>query len=145
MVTRKSATKMKKKDWGNFAKALILLKADILNPEDPEDEQISVYDLFNAIHIGIRRVRTPDRSTTNMGHNSAGFCPWHREFLLRLEKEMQKKVPSSFIPYWDWTDHQGIAKLFTKKRLGERSGPIVNGYFAFDAPGTGANTLNPSS
>ena len=53
----------------------------------------------------------------------------------------RKKVPSSFIPYWDWTDHQGTAKLFTKKRLGERSGPIVNGYFAFDAPGTGANTL----
>jgi len=141
MIIRKSATTMDDNDWNNFAKALVLMKAEILNPTANRDDQINVYDLFDAIHVGIRRVRTPNGGTTNMGHRTAGFCPWHREFILRFEKEMQKRVPSSFLPYWDWTDHQGTTNLFVKEKLGERTGPIISGYFAHDAPGTGSNTL----
>lgn len=41
-------------------------------------------------------------------HSSMGavgrqrFLPWHRMYLLKLEKEMQTIDPLSFIPYWDW-------------------------------------------
>ncbi len=141
MTERKSATTMNGNEWENFAKALVLMKADILNPNQPEIDHISAYDLLDAIHVAIRRVRTPDGRSTNMGHFSAGFCPWHRNFLLNLESEMQKHVPSSFIPFWDWTDHPGTKNLFVKEKLGERSGRLISGYFAFDAPGTGSNSL----
>ena len=31
------------------------------------------------------------------------FLPWHRDFLLKLEGQMQTLNPNAFIPYWDWT------------------------------------------
>lgn len=36
-------------------------------------------------------------------HFGPAFLPWHRHFLLRLEREMQVSNPSVSLPYWDWT------------------------------------------
>ena len=36
-------------------------------------------------------------------HRSAHFLPWHRELLLRFERELQKHEPSVTLPYWDST------------------------------------------
>jgi tyrosinase len=30
------------------------------------------------------------------------FLSWHRDFLLRLEREMQQVDAAAFIPYWNW-------------------------------------------
>jgi tyrosinase len=32
------------------------------------------------------------------------FLPWHRAYLLHMEKELQKKEPKAFVPYWKWVD-----------------------------------------
>ena len=77
-----------------------------------------------------------------MGHQSAGFGPWHRKFLLEFEQALQIEEPDASLPYWDWTDHDGTTNnLFSDNRLGARSGPIVNGYFGYDAPGSGGNNM----
>ena len=34
-------------------------------------------------------------------HTSSHFLPWHREMLLRFERELQKFHPEITIPYWD--------------------------------------------
>ena len=34
-------------------------------------------------------------------HTSSHFLPWHREMLLRFERELQKFHPDVTIPYWD--------------------------------------------
>jgi tyrosinase len=31
------------------------------------------------------------------------FLPWHRRYLLELERMMRRIDPKAFIPYWDWT------------------------------------------
>jgi tyrosinase len=36
------------------------------------------------------------------GHKGAAFLPWHRAFLLRLERELQAIDPSVAMPYWNW-------------------------------------------
>ncbi len=36
-------------------------------------------------------------------HGSAMFLPWHREFLRRLELDLQAVDATVTIPYWDWT------------------------------------------
>ena len=36
------------------------------------------------------------------------FLPWHRDFLLKLEVQLQTLNPNSFIPYWDWTQERAI-------------------------------------
>jgi tyrosinase len=30
------------------------------------------------------------------------FLPWHRDFLLQLERELQRHDAAASIPYWDW-------------------------------------------
>jgi Common central domain of tyrosinase len=36
-------------------------------------------------------------------HMGPAFLPWHRDFLLKLEKDLQLINSSIAIPYWDWT------------------------------------------
>ncbi len=31
------------------------------------------------------------------------FLPWHRDFLLHLEKALQEADPRAFVPYWEWS------------------------------------------
>lgn len=50
----------------------------------------------------------------HMQHGSMGsigrerFLPWHRDFLLQLEKALQQIDPQAFVPYWQWTDDRTI-------------------------------------
>jgi hypothetical protein len=40
---------------------------------------------------------------THYQHGSERFLPWHRVFLLLLERALQTVHPEVTIPYWDWT------------------------------------------
>ncbi len=45
-------------------------------------------------------------------HNSALFLPWHREFLRRLERDLQAVDPTVNLPYWDWTVDRALTSSF---------------------------------
>jgi len=36
------------------------------------------------------------------------FLPWHRDFLLKFEAQMQALDPASFVPYWRWTNERTV-------------------------------------
>jgi len=36
------------------------------------------------------------------------FLPWHRDFLLKLEQQMQAINQSAFIPYWNWGEERTL-------------------------------------
>lgn len=140
MAERKSATSLKDDERDSLLAAVLNMKATIVNPSDPQTQQISLFDQFAAIHIGCLSVTVPSGSTVNMGHRGPAFLPWHREFLLRFEKALVANGSIIGLPYWDWTDHKGTSdKLFVDEFLGARDGKISSGYFAFDAPGTPSN------
>ena len=40
------------------------------------------------------------------------FLPWHRTYLLNLEKELRKIDDSLSIPYWDWNQDPGTGRFF---------------------------------
>lgn len=142
MPIRKSATALTNKERDSLLAAVVSMKATIANPGDPKRQQISIYDQFEAIHIGCLSVTVPNGSTVNQGHQGPAFLPWHREFLLRFENELVQHGSKIGLPYWDWTDHVGTAnKLFVDEFIGPRDGLIKTGYFAFDAPGSAGNSF----
>jgi tyrosinase len=50
-------------------------------------------------------------------HQDAGFLPWHRAYILDLERELQNIDPSVSLPYWRF-DRPAPA-LFSREFLGE--------------------------
>ncbi len=36
------------------------------------------------------------------------FLPWHRDFLLKLEQQMQAINPAAFVPYWRWSSNRRV-------------------------------------
>ncbi|MDQ5825904.1 MAG: tyrosinase family protein [Chloroflexota bacterium] len=50
------------------------------------------------------------------GHGLPGFLPWHRAYLLDLERELQQIDPSVALPYWRFDQPAG--RVFTQAFMG---------------------------
>jgi tyrosinase len=61
-------------------------------------------------------------------HGAPGFLPWHRAYLLDLERELQAIDPSVALPYWRFD--QPAPRLFTPDFLGTHN---ANGTVQFGA------------
>jgi len=49
------------------------------------------------------------RMHSNMGPiGTQRFLPWHRRYLLELERAMQAIDPLAFIPYWNWVTDRAV-------------------------------------
>lgn len=70
-----------------------------------------VVDQFAEIH----------HSHFGMGiHRSSHFLPWHREMILRFERELQEFHPDVTLPYWDSTvDRSASSPLWNNNFLGQ--------------------------
>ena len=67
-----------------------------------------------------RNTHTDD--TTDEAHGLDGFLPWHRAYLLDLERELQRIDPSVTLPYWRFD--RPAPKLFAPPSSGR---PIAGG------------------
>lgn len=93
MAQRKNAHALTTAESNRYKNAINTMLADVTNP----------YGQLVAIH-------------GNMNHNMHGmnaigaqrFLPWHRDFLLKLERALQQIDPAAFIPYWDWTVNRTV-------------------------------------
>jgi tyrosinase len=56
---------------------------------------------------------------TAEAHGNVGFLPWHRAYLLDLERELQAIDPSVTLPYWRFD--QPAPNLFTREFMGVSS------------------------
>lgn len=146
MGVRKNARFLSAVEKENFVRACVLMKADIVNPGAPANQQYSRWDEYVAIHRMIQSAFAPGAANVNFGHGGSGrysFLSWHRYFLVRFELQLQSYVPGVMVPYWDWTDP---TPLMTDDFLGPNGTvgqEVRSGYFAADAPGTPGGT-NPT-
>ena len=146
MRIRKSTADLTDQERNDFIKAILFLKHKIVNPNASEEDQFSKYDRFAAIHGAVMSVNVPDESEPiNMGHGGPVFLPWHREFLLQFQAQIDtvvKENESHFsvpvtIPYWDWTAHDHTEKELLRENFLGASGPKetpIRGYFAESTP-----------
>lgn len=62
-----------------------------------------VQDHVDAMAAGTPPVGARFGPVPNAAHRGPAFLPWHREYLIRLERSLQDIDPDVSLPYWDWT------------------------------------------
>jgi tyrosinase len=84
----------------NYISAVKAVKASISRTTNR-----SIYDEYVLWHIlASQQMDSSDpRGFRNAAHLGPAFLPWHRYYLYRFERQLQKRVPGVTIPYWDWT------------------------------------------
>ncbi|MEU9290854.1 tyrosinase family protein [Streptomyces sp. NPDC048275] len=92
------------------------------------------YDEFVRMHIAYF---SPDgEHKRRTAHMAPSFLPWHRRFLLDLERALRRVDSSVTVPYWDWTrDRTTTSAPWTADLLGgngRRSDhQVMTGPFAY--------------
>ncbi|MFD7437198.1 tyrosinase family protein [Streptomyces sp. NPDC059861] len=103
--TRKDVSTLTASEKRRFVDALLGLK------------RRGEYDEFVRMHIEYY-VSDGERGLRS-AHMAPSFLPWHRQFLLELERALQRLDPSVTVPYWDWTrDRRATSVPWTPDLLG---------------------------
>ena len=91
--------------------------ANLLRP-DERDRFISAFATLNNGGLGqfsdFRNIHTNDGDLE--AHRNFGFLPWHRCYLLDLERELQRIDPSVTLPYWKFDEP--APNLFRREFIG---------------------------
>ncbi|MER7402568.1 tyrosinase family protein [Streptomyces sp. NPDC000070] len=120
--TRKDVSTLTRTEKRRFVKAMLEVK------------RRGEYDEFVRTHIEYYTADGEDGLRT--AHMAPSFLPWHRQFLLELEKALRRVDASVSVPYWDWTrDRTATSAPWTADLLGgtgRRSDrQVMTGPFAY--------------
>ncbi|MEV5382215.1 tyrosinase family protein [Streptomyces sp. NPDC052721] len=94
------------------------------------------YEEFVRMHMDYY---TPDgEDGLRTAHMAPSFLPWHRRFLLELERALRRVDSSVTVPYWDWTrDRTKTSVPWTSDLLGgngrSSDRQVMTGPFAYSA------------
>ncbi|MCX3286212.1 tyrosinase family protein [Streptomyces sp. NEAU-H22] len=103
--TRKDVSTLTRTEKRRFVKAMLEVK------------RRGEYDEFVRTHIEYYTSDGEDGLRT--AHMTPSFLPWHRQFLLDLEKALRRVDASVSVPYWDWTrDRTTTSAPWTADLLG---------------------------
>lgn len=96
---RKNLRDLTSTEKQNYIKAVKALKGSITR-----FTRRSIYDEYVLWHslATVRSDPSEPRGFRNAAHGGPVFLPWHRYYLYRFERQLQKIVPNVTIPYWDW-------------------------------------------
>lgn len=94
------------------------------------------YDKYVRLHA--EYFAADGESGLRMAHMAPTFFPWHRQFLLVFEHELQGIDPEVTVPYWDWTtDNEATSALWAADFMGgngrNSDGQVMTGPFAYQA------------
>ncbi|MFI7295628.1 tyrosinase family protein [Streptomyces sp. NPDC050121] len=124
VYTRKDVSTLTGAERRRFVKALLEIK------------RRGEYDEFVRMHI--EHYVSDGEGGLRTAHMAPSFLPWHRRFLLELEKALRRVDSSVTVPYWDWTrDRSKTSAPWTEDLLGgdgRRSDrQVTTGPFAYSA------------
>jgi tyrosinase len=120
LQVRKNASSLSAGEIQDFVDAVKTLK----NTYQP-GSTLSVYDTFVQTHS--------QAFLDHASHGGPAFLPWHREFLLEFERQLQTVKPNVTIPYWDFTrDNSPNSPIFSANFMGGNGDPDF--HFVRDGP-----------
>lgn len=115
---RKNVLHLTPQEKKDFVNALLQLK----QVPSPYNGSFNYYDQFVYWH---RNAFYCDSMAAHMG---PAFLPWHRQYLLLLEKALTDVSGKQInIPYWDWTDPASTNAVFQDDMMGG-TGDLTDGY-----------------
>ncbi len=128
MAVRKNALTLSAAEKTAFVNAVKALKAN------------GTYDQYVLQHVQAMAHGTPPGtapSIRNAAHRGPAFFPWHREYLHRLELDLQQvsEDPNMGIPYWDWAADSALpnpatSAVWDSDLMGGNGNPVATGPFA---------------
>lgn len=62
------------------------------------------------------------------------FLPWHRAYLHRLEQALQDIDESVALPWWDWTEGEGVPDAFSLEQINGEANVLFSTDIALDPP-----------
>jgi tyrosinase len=85
---------------------------------EERDRFLRAFAAINNAGQGVFRAfrRSHSLATVSQAHGNAAFLPWHRAFLLDLERELQRVDPSVALPYWRFD--RKAPRVFTRDYMG---------------------------
>ncbi|MCA9934694.1 MAG: tyrosinase family protein [Anaerolineales bacterium] len=151
MAIRKSVTNLTAVEKTQFINGVKLLKTrPALTLPGVTLTATNAYDSFVEMHnLSMSNLTPPGNATgRNAAHQGPAFLPWHREFILRFEQQLQAALgDNNFgLPYWDWaadsvlddpSDPDRQAMVVWRDILGGNGNPaqgnhVTTGPFAHD-------------
>ena len=126
MTCRKNVNSLTTEEKAAFINAIKLMKAELYEYVDDEDDPAHVralyplinntYDKYVLDHYMAMNWATPggwdwalDPMSTDLfmirngAHRGPAFLPWHRAYIRQFELDLDRLVPGVTLPYWDWT------------------------------------------
>jgi len=124
VLVRQDVKDLTPKQKAAFVDAIVKAK----KTESPFNPGISYYDQFVLWHKTAFRCDigwTQQGNFAGAAHNSPTFLPWHRQFLHLFDQMIQKMSgdPTMTTPYWDWTDPESTAAVFSPDFFGGNGDP----------------------
>ena len=133
MAIRKSVTNLTAAEKAAFVQGVKTLKAN------------GRYDAYVHMHHHSMERATPapgepaNPATRNAAHRGPAFLPWHREYILRFEQELQGVLgDANFgLPSWDWAADAALtnpidpvqAVVWRDDFMGWQGDPVTSGPF----------------
>lgn len=113
---RKNQATLTATEKSRFVAAVLALKAN------------GTYDRYVDDHVNFMA----------SAHRGPAFFPWHREYLRRLELDLQAIDSTVTLPYWNWTvDNSPASSIWGADFMGGNGRPtdgqVLDGPFAFSA------------
>ncbi|MFL5659682.1 MAG: tyrosinase family protein [Ktedonobacteraceae bacterium] len=101
---RKNQKDLSPAEWSNFINTIQTLAT-------PGAATPSYQD-FVDVHVRAMDMHDPEGQSWGvhtMGHSDGrNFLAWHREYLFKLETQLQQLNPLVTIPYWDWIEDRAV-------------------------------------
>jgi tyrosinase len=98
-----------------------------------ELKRMGGYDKYVTLHA--KYFASDGETGLRVAHMAPTFFPWHRQFLLTFERDLQMIDPGVSIPYWDWIrDRSASSPLWGADFMGgngrDSDGQVMTGPFA---------------
>jgi tyrosinase len=95
MAMRKNVTSLTPQERADYVRGVKAMKAN------------GRYNRYVTIHANTTRF-----TLVGAAHAGPAFLPWHRQFILEFERDLQNALgnPDFGLPYWDWAADSSLAQ-----------------------------------